>query len=695
MNILGISAFYHDAAAAILCEGRIIAAAQEERFSRIKNDAAFPQQAIAWCLAEAGLRVEDLDAVVFYEKPFLKFERLLETYYANAPGGLISFLKSMPVWIGEKAFMKKKIKDGLKELGKIDHKKTKFLFPEHHLSHIASAYFASGLCATDRGGSDGEERLGNVPVCEDTDRGNEHPWSVAHRPPAGSAVITLDGVGEWATSTIGYADGKDIKIIKQTNFPHSIGLLYSAFTYYLGFKVNSGEYKLMGLAPYGNAGSDFYKKCLTIIKTELVKIYEDGSIWLNQKYFSYATGLRMVPDAKWEKLFGLKRRLPESEMTQAHCDMALAIQTVTEEVVINMAKEAKRLTGSNNLCMAGGVVLNCVANGKLADLKLFNNIYIQPAAGDAGGALGAALAGYYIYYAGKSLNVERFSLNVGDSELGSSARHGNIPVCEDTDRGRAKTNNDQRSTINETYLGPGYTNKDIIKIARRYNAPYKQHESFDELSTKIATLLAEGKIIGLFQGRMEFGPRALGNRSIIADPRNPDIQKELNLKTKYRESFRPFAPAVLEEDASHYFEMDRSSPYMLFVHKLRTEFRLPVPDNYNALDWKQKLETPKSQFPAITHVDFSARVQTVNKLDNKRFYDIIHAFKGLTGCGMVVNTSMNVRGEPMVCSPEEAYLCFMKSGMDYLVCEDIIFEKTAQPSMPNLKLNTNDTCFKD
>jgi len=619
MNILGISAYYHDSAAAIVCDGDIIAAAQEERFSRIKNDASFPQSAIEYCLKEAGLEVADLDAVVFYEKPFLKFERLLETYYANAPKGLISFFKAIPVWIGEKVFMKKNIKDGLKKIGNIDSKKTKFLFPEHHLSHIASAYFAT-------------------------------PFSE-------SAFITLDGVGEWATSTIGYANGNEITITKQTNFPHSLGLLYSAFTYYLGFKVNSGEYKLMGLAPYGNINSDFYKHCLDTIKSKLVKVYEDGSIWLNQKYFSYAKGLRMVPDHKWGKLFGIKRRLPESELTQKHCDMALAIQTITEEVVLNMALEAKRLSGSNNLCIAGGVALNCVANGKLAEKKIFENIFIQPAAGDAGGALGAALAANYIYF-GQKKSVSK-------------------------------------NPLSGSYLGPGYITKDIKKMARHFKAVYSEYESFDTLAAKIAELLAEGKIIGFSQGRMEFGPRALGNRSIIADPRNQDIQKQLNLKTKFRESFRPFAPAVLAEEASKYFDMNKDSPYMLFVHKLKEEHRLKLPDNYENMDWKDKLNVPKSLFPAITHVDFSARVQTVDKFDNDRFWEVINAFKNLTTCGMVVNTSMNVRGEPMVCSPKDAYMCFMKSGMDYLVCEDILFDKKLQPDLPNLRKNTNDTLFTD
>jgi carbamoyltransferase len=619
LNILGISAFYHDAAAALVCNGEIIAAAQEERFTRKKNDASFPHHAIAYCLEESGLNVSDLDAVVFYEKPFLKLERLLESYYAYAPSGLISFLKSMPVWISEKAFMKKKIKDGLEAFGKIDRKKTKFLFPEHHLSHAASAFFCSPF----------EE----------------------------SAIITIDGVGEWATSTISHAKGNDITILKQGNFPHSLGLLYSAFTYFLGFKVNSGEYKLMGLAPYGNEHSEFYKKSLEKIKTRLVKIYPDGSIWLDQKYFNYATGLRMINERKWFEMFDVFVRKPEDEMTQEHCDLALAIQRVTEEVVMNMAMEAKRLTGSKNVCMAGGVALNCVANGKLANKNVFENIFIQPAAGDAGGALGAALAAQHIYYGQKRT------------------------VFKDILKG--------------SFLGPEYDLKAIRKMAMKYKAVYTEYKDSGSLASNVATLLADGKIVGFFQGRMEFGPRALGGRSILADPRNPEIQKQLNIKTKFRESFRPFAPAILAEDAGLYFDIDHESPYMLFVHQLKEEYRLPLPDSYKNFDWKDKLSTPNSQFPAITHVDFSARVQTVDKQANPRFWELINAFKSLTGCSMVVNTSMNVRGEPMVCSPEDAYLCFMKSGMDYLVCENILFEKSLQPEIPSLRIDANDTAFAD
>jgi len=606
VNILGISAYYHDAAAALIRDGKIVAAVQEERFTRKKHDASFPFHSIKFCLQHAGLHLQDLDAIVFYDKPMLKFERLLETYYAYAPKGFLSFFKAMPVWMKEKIFLKKLIRNELKKNDPAFTQKIKIQFPEHHLSHAASAFYPS-------------------------------PFKDA-------AIVTIDGVGEWATTTICKGNGNKIEILKQLNFPHSVGLLYSAFTYYLGFKVNSGEYKLMGLAPYGNAESNETVAFISTIKNKLVTIYDDGSILLNLDYFNYPVGLTMVKDEVFEKLFGLSKRKPADELNEHHCNLALAIQIVTEEIVLKMAAHAKQLTGSENLCLAGGVALNCVANGKIENSGLFKNIFIQPAAGDAGGAIGAALASYYIYF-----EKERENIN---------------------------------NTGIESYsLGPSYSTGEIELMCKKFNAVYEDFELFEDLCTATATQLKDGKVVGWFQGRTEFGPRALGSRSILADARNKDMQLQLNLKIKFRESFRPFAPAVLAEYASDYFELKSVSPYMLLVQPLKKEFRNDLPENYQSLGLKEKLNTLRSQFPAITHVDFSARVQTVHKETDPQFHQLISAFKGLTGCPMLVNTSFNVKGEPIVNTPEEAYLCFMNTGMDLLVINNYIFYKEKQPEL--------------
>jgi len=606
MKILGVSAFYHDSAATIIEDGKILAAAQEERFTRKKHDPSFPKNAIGFCLKYSGFSIDELDAVVFYDKPFLKFERLLETYYSFAPKGLASFLSAIPVWLREKMFLKKVILDELSNLEKCDKKKIKLLFPEHHLSHAASAFYPS-------------------------------PFKDA-------AILTIDGVGEWATTSIFHGKDNNIKVLKELHFPHSLGLLYSAVTYFLGFVVNSGEYKLMGLAPYGDPESQEVDKFIGIIKDKLIDIKEDGSIWLNQKYFSYATGLAMVNDKQWRDLFGFSRRTPDQKIEQHHCDLALAIQKVTEEVVIKMAKEAKRLTGSKYLCLAGGVALNCVANGKLLREQIFEDIFIQPAAGDAGGALGAALAAYYIYF------------------------------------GKERKQSGEADELKGSYLGPEFSNLDIEIASRKYKAIFKKFDNFDSLTEEVSTIIANGNVVGWFQGRMEFGPRALGNRSILGDARNSEMQKKLNLKIKYREGFRPFAPSVIIEDNSSFFELDRPSPYMLLVADVVKSRRTKLPDSYYKLPIMERLYFLRSDVPSVTHIDFSARIQTVHKNTNERYWKLINKFKEKTGYGVIVNTSFNVRGEPIVCSPEHAYKCFMRTEMDYLVMGDYLFKKTEQPN---------------
>ncbi len=611
MKILGISAFYHDAAAVLLSDGNIIAAAQEERFTRKKNDAAFPSNAIRFCLQYAGYSIKHLDAVVFYDKPFLKFERLLETYSAFAPAGLPSFIRSIPVWIKEKLFLKKLIYEGLQDLGSFDKKKLPLLFPEHHLSHAASAFYPS-------------------------------PFQEA-------AILTIDGVGEWATASICRGEGSRITIIKELSFPHSLGLLYSAVTYYCGFTVNSGEYKLMGLAPYGDAHAPEYARYVHIIKSKLVTIQEDGSLFLQQEYFSYAKGLRMVPDNKWAALFGFPKRTPEAPLDQHYCNLALAIQAVTEEVVMKMAVEAKRLTGSNHLCMAGGVALNCVANGKLQQAGIFDQIFIQPAAGDAGGALGAAYAAEHIYF----------------------ERPRTITAAQDALQG--------------SLLGPSFTDQQIATAVQQFDARFRTMKDLTEMTALAATLAADGMVIGWFQGRMEFGPRALGARSIIADPRQPGMQKKLNLKIKFREGFRPFAPAVLAEDVQDYFELQQPSPYMLFVQQLKKSRQVPAPQGYAAWPLQEKLYFSRSDLPAITHIDYSARIQTVHKETNAPFWHLLQSFKQQTGCSVLINTSFNVRGEPVVHTPQEAYRCFMRTGMDYLVMGNLVFDKKDQPEWKESK----------
>jgi carbamoyltransferase len=603
---LGISAFYHDSAAALISENDIIAAAHEERFTRLKHDQSFPAHAVRYVLDEAGLGIEDLTAVAFYDKPFLKFERLLETYHAFAPKGFQSFLSAMPIWIKEKLFMRNLLWSELKTIhGQPFVHKPPLLFPEHHLSHAASAFYPS-------------------------------PFDEA-------AILTIDGVGEWATTTIGFGRQNAIEILRELTFPHSIGLLYSAFTYYCGFKVNSGEYKLMGLAPYGIRNTSQFKRYKDGILNELLDIRDDGSVLLNMDYFDFATGLRMCNDNRWEALFEIPRRESESDLTQPYMDLALAIQEVTEEVVVKLARTAKQLTGSNRLVLAGGVALNCVANAKIERAGIFDAIWIQPAAGDAGGALGAALATRHIW------------------------------------KGEARTRSDQDSdAMKGAYLGPDYVQRDIDKLKNKFQATWKRYPEFDLLCADTARLLAEGNVVGWFQGRMEWGPRALGNRSILADPRNPEMQKRLNLKIKYRESFRPFAPSVLSEDAREYFDIETASPYMLLVAPVTDRHRKAALPNDPA-DIRDRLYRLRSDIPAVTHLDFSARIQTVHKETNERYWNLIRAFKQQTGCGLVVNTSFNVRGEPIVCSPQDAYQCFMRTDMDWLVINDCLFEKSRQP----------------
>jgi carbamoyltransferase len=600
MKILGISAYYHDAAACLVEDGVIVAAAQEERFSRKKHDSSFPVQAIMYCLKYAGCLSCEIDHVVFYDKPFLKFERLLETYLAYAPKGYLSFVKAIPVWLKDKLFQKTVISNELNKLwGKEVDWSKRLLFSEHHLSHAASAFFPS-------------------------------PFPEA-------AVLTMDGVGEWATASVAIGKGNKLEIHKEIFFPHSLGLLYSAFTYYLGFKVNSGEYKIMGLAPYGDPSR--YAKA---IREKLIDIRADGSFALNMEYFNYCTGLTMT-NKKFDQLFGGPPRMAESALTQREMDLAAAIQSVTEEIVIKLAKGIARLTGQKNLCMAGGVALNCVANGKLLREKAFEKIWIQPAAGDAGGAIGAALGAYHIMLGG-----ERKATGSVDGMKGS-------------------------------YLGPGYEQIDIEKRLTAIGAVFTTLGE-EELINATAKALAEGKAIGWHQGRMEFGPRALGGRSILADPRSPTVQKLLNLKVKYRESFRPFAPSVLREDLSDWFDINTDSPYMLFVADVKKSRQLAMTENQKRLLGIDKLNVPRSTIPAVTHVDYSARVQTVHRETNPKYYALIMRFKELTGCPVLVNTSFNVRGEPIVSSPEDAFKCFMGTEIELLVVGNALLEKTAQSS---------------
>jgi len=592
MNILGISAYYHDSAACLVRDGEIIAAAQEERFTRIKHDHRFPSHAIDYCLKQVGINSDDLDYVAFYDKPWMKFDRLLETYLAFAPSGLKSFLISMPLWLKEKLWMSERIRKALNGYtGEI-------IFPEHHQSHAASAFFPS-------------------------------PFDRA-------AILTLDGVGEWATASWGIGKSNRVELKYEMKFPHSLGLLYSAFTYYTGFKVNSGEYKVMGLAPYGNP---VYVKT---ILDELVDLKEDGSFRLNMKYFNYCQGLTMT-SRHFHKLFGGPPRKPESKITQKEMDLARSIQEVTEEIMLRMARHVHKETGEKNLCLAGGVALNCVGNGKILRDGIFDKIWIQPAAGDAGGALGAALFAWY-----QKLGNERIAKNDGrDFQAGS-------------------------------LLGPCWSSDKIESWLKETGCSYHRY-SDEEITEMVSSALIDERVIGWFSGRMEFGPRALGARSIIGDARSPGMQSRINLKIKYREPFRPFAPSVLQEDAGEYFEIDRESPYMLLVADVRKERRRDMTEEQKSLFGIDKLNVSRSDIPAVTHVDYSARIQTVDKRDNPGYHRIISKFKEKTGYGLIVNTSFNVRGEPIVCTPEDAYFCFMRTEIDMLVLENIILYKEEQP----------------
>ncbi len=596
-RILGISAYYHDSAAALLVDGEILAAAQEERFSRTKFDARFPGQAIEYCLRTAGVKLTDITNVIFYDKPLAKFDRLLETYIGYAPCGLRSFATAMPVWLKEKLYLKSLLKKELKLLeGCKASDLPPLLFAEHHQAHAASAFFPSPF-----------ERAG---------------------------ILCMDGVGEWATSSVWLGEGNHLTPQWEIDFPHSLGLLYSAFTYYTGFKVNSGEYKLMGLAPYGEA------KYTDIILRDLIDLKPDGTFRLNTDYFNYTTGLTMT-NRRFDRLFGGPARKPESEVTQREMDIAASIQQVTEEVVLRLARTVHKELGVEYLCMAGGVALNCVANGRILREGPFRDLWIQPAAGDAGGALGAALAAWYQYHDQPRKPRE------GDSMSGS-------------------------------YLGPAYTESEIRSKLDSLGARYQVLEE-EVLLSRVAELLASENVVGWVQGRMEFGPRALGARSILGDPRSPRMQSMMNLKIKYRESFRPFAPAVLAEQVSNYFELDRSSPYMLLVAPVRKELHTPMTLEQQHLFGIAKLNVPRSTIPAVTHVDYSARVQTIHQETNYRFHRLLKHFDALTGCGVLVNTSFNVRGEPIVCNTEDAYRCFMRAEIDYLVLENILLAKADQP----------------
>jgi carbamoyltransferase len=592
MNILGISAYYHDSASALVRDGEIIAAAQEERFTRIKHDYEFPRNAIDYCLHAASITPAQLDYIAFYDKPFLKFERILETYLHYAPRGIGSFFKAMPLWLKKKLWLKNLIQTELPGYS------GKILFPEHHQSHAAAAFYPS-------------------------------PFQEA-------AIITTDGVGEWTTTSIGCGSDNKYQILKEIYFPHSLGMLYSAITYFTGFKVNSGEYKVMGLAPYGEA------KYVQTILDNLIDIRDDGSFKLNMKYFNFAYGLTMT-NRHFNRLFGVKPRTKESPLRQFDMDLARSVQDVIELVMLNMARYAKRITRSKNLCLAGGVALNCVANGKVLRENLFEDIWIQPAAGDAGGALGAALAVWYDY-----LGNERKIDNGRDGQKGS-------------------------------FLGPQYSTDQIVRFIEQYEIPTKILPD-QELYATVAELLAGENTIGWFQGAMEFGPRALGARSIIGDARSPKMQKEMNLKIKFRESFRPFAPAVLSEEVQNYFALDRSSPYMLLVAEVNNSLRENIAEKDTRLQGLEKLNITRSKIPAVTHVDYSARIQTVHKETNPRFWQLIKTFQDLTGCPVIVNTSFNVRGEPIVCTPFEAYKCFMRTNMDYLVLGNFLLTKSEQPA---------------
>jgi carbamoyltransferase len=589
MNILGLSAFYHDSAAALVCDGRIVAAAQEERFTRIKADSRYPGHAVAYCLREAGIKSSDLSHVAFYDKPRLKFKRIVETYLGVAPRGLSSFLEAAPLWLTDKLFLERQIRKALGYGGPI-------LYPQHHESHAASAFYPS-------------------------------PFGEA-------AILTIDGVGEWATTSWGAGQGSEVRLLRELQWPDSLGLLYSAFTAFTGFKINSGEYKVMGLAPYGEP------KYARIIFDELVDLKEDGSFRLNQKYFNYLTGMTMT-NAAFAELFGGPPRVPETNLTQREMDLARSVQDVTEEIMLRMARTVHRETGLENLCLAGGVALNCVGNGKILRDGPFKRIWIQPAAGDAGGALGAAQLVWHRF-----LGKER-RVNSSDSMRGA-------------------------------YLGPSFSEAEIEAFLKSAGARYERLDR-EPLSQRVAALLADEKVVGWFNGRMEFGPRSLGSRSILGDARSPKMQAQMNIKIKFREGFRPFAPSVLKERCADYFELDAESPYMLLVAPVKASRRLPMTDEAKNLWGIAKLNVPRSDIPAVTHIDYSARVQTVSAETNPDYHRLLKAFEAITGCGVVVNTSFNVRGEPIVCTPDDAYRCFMRTHIDYLVLGNFLLAKDDQP----------------
>jgi len=591
-HLLGISAYYHDSAAALLSDGRIVAAAQEERFSRKKNDERFPRHAVAFCLKQAGLKESDLDAVVFYDKPIIKFARLLESYLAVAPGGWLTFPRVLPPWLGEKLNLRSTIRFEMPDL----QAEAPILFTEHHQSHAASAFFPSPF----------EE----------------------------SAILTVDGVGEWATTTLGVGKGNSVEILKELRFPHSLGLLYSAFTAYCGFRINSGEYKLMGLAPYGEP------RFVEAIYDHLIDVKDDGSLRLNLDYFEFLRSLRMT-NTKFDQLFGGPPRRPETPVEQRHMDVARSIQTVTEQIMLRLARHAREVTGQTNLCLAGGVALNCVANGLILREKVFDRLWIQPAAGDAGGALGAALAVWH--------------------------------MRKEDPKPRTVV---QPDAMQGAFLGPEFSDEEIEAVLRQHNAVYRKLDPETLLDT-VVDFLAAGQIVGWVQGRMEFGPRALGHRSILGDPRSPRMQSVLNLKVKFRESFRPFAPAVLSERAPEFFELETDSPYMLLVAPVQPSQRLGVSGSAEGLE---RLKQLRSHVPAVTHVDYSARVQTVSAEQNPSFYAVLKRFEARTGCPVLVNTSFNVRGEPVVCTPDDAYRCFVNTEMDYLAIGNFLLDRTAQPN---------------
>lgn len=599
--ILGISAYFHDSAAAMLVDGTIVAAAQEERFTRKKNTEVFPENAVRYCLQEAGVSLHEVDAIVFFEKPFLKFERILETYYRNVPRGLWSFLRAMPQWTEKKLMLRREIRRQLKQIDSTYKKQKPLLFSTHHLSHAASAFYPS-------------------PFRE-------------------SAILTIDAVGEWATASIGHGVDNRITLLREMTFPDSLGLLYSSFTYFLGFKVNEGEYKLMGLAPYGVPEGEETMRFKQLIKNKLVEIFADGSIRLNRKYFRFEYGLRMVSDQRWSGLFGIPKRLPAAEITQSHCNLAAAIQQVSEEIILKMAQTTKELTQSEYLCLAGGVALNCVANGKLQESGLFRDIWIQPAAGDAGGALGAALAYHY-------------------------AHHPRIP--NETSLG---------DSMKQAFLGPAITSGSITDLVKSYSLRPRQFSSVQERDQYVVQEVLAGKVVGWVQGRMEFGPRALGARSIIAHAAHPDMQQQLNLSIKFREDFRPFAPVMLREEAEKYYGYARAGAYMQFVQPLRAEHRYELPPHYADLPPTEKLRIPRSKFQAVTHVDFSSRLQVVED-ENHPFYSLLREMRRQSGDGMLVNTSFNTNGEPIVCYLNDAYHCFLRTNMDILVVENYAFIKS-------------------